>query len=376
MYDGAVEPLLIRDRTPARARAPFLASPFTQPTSMFSIGKRPLPRCMFENDNDNISSKPISRKAQFEEVALIPESQRMLGTRVASIFRGLNFPFVLSTLAGSSFLAASAVRFRLELVRKVFQFTTYVLIQSIFRTYHDLTFLYTPLIRESRLLPSSSILSPLDLTNAMPMAPADDGERRRHDINRECRRVSYWRIVWRDYASIAVVAASSLWVYLLPMYLLDHRVVPVSRSNSQHDMEEHGPTYGGPSELSYPWIREPIPTWACGVVVVLVPLLVITLFQLKLRSLWDFHAGLTGTLKATVSSYVQDGLCSRVRIYVLTGCRTMIATIFKHFIGGFRPHYMQVCKPDMTKISGGAGQLQSFFDSSACTANSHDVNRA
>ncbi|PVH80782.1 PAP2-domain-containing protein [Cadophora sp. DSE1049] len=164
-------------------------------------------------------------------------------------------------------------------------------------------------------------------------------------------------MVWRDYASIAVIAACSLWVYLLPIYLLDRRVVLVSRLNLQSNMEGQSPAYGGPSDLSYPWIREPIPTWACGVVVVLVPLLVITLFQLKLRSLWDFHAGLTGTLKATVSS-------------------TMIATIFKHFIGGFRPHYMQVCKPDMAMIFGGTSQLQSSFNSSACTANSHDVNRA
>ncbi|KAH9213380.1 phosphatidic acid phosphatase type 2/haloperoxidase [Leptodontidium sp. 2 PMI_412] len=123
------------------------------------------------------------------------------------------------------------------------------------------------------------------------------------------------------------------------------------------NVEDQQPVYGAPPELSYPWIKEPIPTWACGVVVVLVPMLVITLFQLKLRSLWDFHAGLTGTLKATVSS-------------------TVIATILKHFIGGFRPHYMQVCKPDMSRILGGTSQLQSFFNSSACTADPHDVNRA
>ncbi|KAK0108432.1 hypothetical protein ONS95_003236 [Cadophora gregata] len=191
----------------------------------------------------------------------------------------------------------------------------------------------------------------------MPSTLAADGERQTHQILQERGTVSYLGLVWRDYASIAVVAASSLWVYLLPMYLLDHRVIPVSRMNPQSNMEDYRTAYKGPLELSYPWIREPIPTWACGVVVVLVPLLVITLFQLKLRSLWDFHAGFMGTLKATVSS-------------------TMIATIFKHFIGGFRPHYMQVCKPDIAMMLGGVNQLQSFFNSSACTANSHDVNRA
>ncbi|KAL2071524.1 hypothetical protein VTL71DRAFT_12759 [Oculimacula yallundae] len=168
---------------------------------------------------------------------------------------------------------------------------------------------------------------------------------------------SYWSLVWRDYVSIAVVAAGSLWVYLLPMYLLERRIVQVSQLSPQAGAENQLPSYAGPPELSYPWIKEPIPTWACGVVVVLVPMLVVTLFQLKLRSLWDFHAGLTGTLRANVAS-------------------TAIATILKHFIGGFRPHYMQVCKPDMGLIFGGTSQSQSSFAPSACTADSHDVNRA
>ncbi|KAG4429791.1 hypothetical protein IFR05_014727 [Cadophora sp. M221] len=191
----------------------------------------------------------------------------------------------------------------------------------------------------------------------MPIILASSGERQLRDRPPEEALVSYWRIVWRDYVSIAVVAACSLWVYYLPIYLLDHRIVHLSNLNMQSNVDDQKPYYGAPSELSYPWIKEPIPTWACGVVVVLVPMLVITLFQLKLRSLWDFHAGLTGTLKATVSS-------------------TVIATILKHFIGGFRPHFMQVCKPDMGKIWGGTSQLQGFFNSSACTADPHAVNRA
>ncbi|KAH7350965.1 phosphatidic acid phosphatase type 2/haloperoxidase [Rhexocercosporidium sp. MPI-PUGE-AT-0058] len=191
----------------------------------------------------------------------------------------------------------------------------------------------------------------------MPIIPASNGERQRSDRPPEEECVPYWRIVWRDYFSIAVFAACSLWVYSLPIYLLDHRIVQVSNLSTESNMGDQLPSFGGPPELSYPWIKEPIPTWACGVVVVVVPMLVITLFQLKLRSIWDFHAGLTGTLKATVSS-------------------TLIATILKHFIGGFRPHYMQVCRPDVSKIFEGTSRSQSFFTSSACTAHPHDVSRA
>ncbi|KAJ5054335.1 uncharacterized protein L3040_000611 [Drepanopeziza brunnea f. sp. 'multigermtubi'] len=61
------------------------------------------------------------------------------------------------------------------------------------------------------------------------------------------------------------------------------------------------------------------------------------MFQLKLRSLWDFHAGFTGTLKTAAVS-------------------TLVATTLKHFIGGFRPHFLDVCKPDLNMIL-----VQDFF---------------
>jgi hypothetical protein len=43
-------------------------------------------------------------------------------------------------------------------------------------------------------------------------------------------------------------------------------------------------------------------------VVVVVPLLVIGLFQIKTWSLWDLHAGVMGVLKALVSTYIS--ICS------------------------------------------------------------------
>lgn len=57
-----------------------------------------------------------------------------------------------------------------------------------------------------------------------------------------------------------------------------------------------------PMELDYPWRPEPIPSWACGVIVVLVPLLVVTLFQFKSPGLHELHAGISGVLKAVVAT--------------------------------------------------------------------------
>jgi hypothetical protein len=61
-----------------------------------------------------------------------------------------------------------------------------------------------------------------------------------------------------------------------------------------------------PREITYPWVTEPLPTFGCALVVVFVPLLVIAIFQLQTRSLWDFHAGILGVLKAVVSAYVRS----------------------------------------------------------------------
>ncbi|PBP18364.1 phosphatidic acid phosphatase beta [Diplocarpon rosae] len=186
----------------------------------------------------------------------------------------------------------------------------------------------------------------------MPITPASASPCRLSEITRKLDGISYLRIVWFDYVSIAAVAASALWVYSLPMYYLDHRLIPIQFSTSEDAIQDSVPEIRGPIELSYPYVKEPLPTWACAVVVVFVPMLFITMFQLKMRSIWDFHAGFTGTLKTSAAS-------------------TFIATILKHFIGGFRPHFLEVCRPDSKKLFD-----QVWMNSSACTANTHAVNRA
>jgi len=139
----------------------------------------------------------------------------------------------------------------------------------------------------------------------MPVVLASSSNLRQiADRPQEEAGVGYWQIVWIDYASIVIVAAFSLFVYYLPMYQIEQRLVPLSRSISSTNMDDALRSIYSPPELSYPTFQEPLPSWACAMVVVFVPLFVISIFQFKLRSLWDFHAGLTGTLKAVVAAYV------------------------------------------------------------------------
>jgi len=142
----------------------------------------------------------------------------------------------------------------------------------------------------------------------MPLAvgsPTEHTRTSKHRHNQYCSKgvVTYLRIAWVDYLFIALVAGLGLSVYFSPVYNANHRVIPVWRSAMNGNMLDAWQDLRVPTEYSYPWLKEPLPSWACAVVVIFVPFLVLCIFQLKIRSVWDFHAGLVGLLKAVVAAY-------------------------------------------------------------------------
>jgi diacylglycerol diphosphate phosphatase/phosphatidate phosphatase len=117
----------------------------------------------------------------------------------------------------------------------------------------------------------------------------------------------YLCLVWADIIFIAFVAALTLSFYLTPVYLSNHRSMPVwckMTGNATHPVINLYP----PKEYQYPSEVLVLPSWACGIVVILLPSLVVALFQLQKRCLWDLHAGIVGILKASVMTYVQTRL--------------------------------------------------------------------
>ena len=120
--------------------------------------------------------------------------------------------------------------------------------------------------------------------------------------------ITYLRIVWRDWLCLGLVALLSAGLYFTPIYYFKHRLVSINTPVSSNNTVDTHHDLHFPVDLGYPWSREPISTLACALVAVFVPASVMALFQIRLRSLWDMHAGTVGVLKAIVSTYVKN-LC-------------------------------------------------------------------
>jgi hypothetical protein len=117
--------------------------------------------------------------------------------------------------------------------------------------------------------------------------------------------ITYLCIVWRDWLCLGLVALLSAGIYFTPIYYFKHRLVSINTPVSSNNTVDTHEDLRFPVDLGYPWSREPLSTLACALVAVFVPASVMLIFQLRLRSLWDMHAGSVGVLKAIVSTYVR-----------------------------------------------------------------------
>ena len=126
----------------------------------------------------------------------------------------------------------------------------------------------------------------------------------RHKHARRRGWATYLRVTWLEYVCLVVVGGLTLGVYCTPMFRKDHRVVSLMPSINLSNKDQPFQEFQVPMDISHPWVKEPVPTFSCALVVVFVPLLMIGIFQLKTRSLWDLHAGVMGVLKALASTYI------------------------------------------------------------------------
>lgn len=113
-------------------------------------------------------------------------------------------------------------------------------------------------------------------------------------------RRAYLRLVWPDYISLFWVAGLTVALYYSPMYYLGNNMISIWPSLLTGTISHPALDSDIPHGLPYPGVETPLSSWMCGVVVNAVPLVIVAVFQLKFRSLWDLHAGLMGVLKTTL----------------------------------------------------------------------------
>lgn len=105
--------------------------------------------------------------------------------------------------------------------------------------------------------------------------------------------IIHWSLIWFDVCCLVTLTILLVAVFKLPQFQPSYRVMPMWPS------PDHTTMYG-PREFSYPYFEPFVPSWACALVATLFPALVIGVFQISVRSWWDFYCGFFGNLKAVV----------------------------------------------------------------------------
>ncbi|KAF8709219.1 Acid phosphatase-like protein, partial [Rhizoctonia solani] len=106
--------------------------------------------------------------------------------------------------------------------------------------------------------------------------------------------------------------------------------------------------------FSYPRRKSIIPIWLDALLAILIPTLFFIIAQIRVRSFYDFNTAFWGVIWAIAST-------------------TLFQVFIKTLIGGFRPHFLSVCNPDLSRIGSGTGFQGIMYDISIC---SPDANKA
>lgn len=110
--------------------------------------------------------------------------------------------------------------------------------------------------------------------------------------------------------------------------------------------------------IAYPYRSWTVDSWLAAVLGFLVPVIIIAIFQIRIRSLWDLSNGIMGSAYAVII-----GECAHV--------------FLKTIIGGFRPHFLDVCDPDPAQFGNGSGYGGIYFSTDICrTTDKHLLKQA
>jgi membrane-associated phospholipid phosphatase len=107
-------------------------------------------------------------------------------------------------------------------------------------------------------------------------------------------------------------------------------------------------------EFAYPLRKNIVPIWLAAFLAFFIPAVVIMIMQIRVRSFWDINNSIMGLLYSLITAAV-------------------FQVFLKWLIGGLRPHFLAVCKPDVSKIPGqGYGSI--MFNRNICTGDEKEIN--
>ncbi|KAK0614721.1 phosphatidic acid phosphatase type 2/haloperoxidase [Immersiella caudata] len=127
---------------------------------------------------------------------------------------------------------------------------------------------------------------------------------------------------WKDILTMAILGAASQGIYKAPLSTI--RNFPI--------------TFNDSDEIVYPEFAYPVRGWIIspalsGILSTLVPIAVILVAQIRIRSFWDFNNGVLGVLYSVILS-------------------TLFQVIIKIYAGGLRPYFLDICQPDISLAAG------------------------
>jgi membrane-associated phospholipid phosphatase len=114
---------------------------------------------------------------------------------------------------------------------------------------------------------------------------------------------------------------------------------------------------------------EIIPIWLATILASAIPIAIILVAQLRIKSFWDANNAVIGLLYSLVTAAAFQAL-------------------LKWLVGGLRPHFLAVCQPDIRLAQGaqpdslhdlgnestGSGYGQLYYTSEICTGDRTEVN--
>ncbi|WVW80801.1 hypothetical protein I302_102788 [Kwoniella bestiolae CBS 10118] len=109
-------------------------------------------------------------------------------------------------------------------------------------------------------------------------------------------------------------------------------------------------------EFAYPLRKNIIPIWLAALLAFIVPFAFFALFQIRIRNLNSFLGTTMGLLESLITAAV-------------------FQVFHKWLIGGLRPHFLDVCKPDVSQlVQSGDGFRQIMYTRAICTGDPDEIN--